>query len=367
MKKDIHKKPYRVLTIDGGGILGFYEASVLLKLAKYFNNDFRDGDEPDIGKSFDLICGTSTGSILASGLAKGIPISEIIQLYHQNAKDIFPSPMPKTKIKFAWWTLMHLFQPSGNQNRLKKILLDSFGNTTFQQVWDDREIALCIPSVNAGTHKANVFKTPHKESLNRDDNLCLKDACLASSAAPIYFPVAEVDDPLHPTDGKLWHADGGLWANNPVMIGLTEALELSEPNQSIEIYSIGVPTISSADNNFLKNIYKGILGWKVGADVVQMSLFAQASGFNYMAGLMAKSLTDLGKEVNVYRLPEVHPGSSQLKAMGLDCNDENTFSTMTTLSNEVASMVKSEAAKGESLSVAYKTLFENMESLGGDK
>ena len=64
---EITTKPYRVLSLDGGGMRGLYTASLLNTLSDRFGNQL------DVGKGFDLIVGTSTGSILAAGLVAGIP------------------------------------------------------------------------------------------------------------------------------------------------------------------------------------------------------------------------------------------------------------------------------------------------------
>lgn len=66
--------PFRVLTLDGGGMRGLYTSSLLRALARFADQRFLK-QEPDLGKSFDLICGTSTGAILACGLAAGIPLN----------------------------------------------------------------------------------------------------------------------------------------------------------------------------------------------------------------------------------------------------------------------------------------------------
>ena len=65
-----YTKPYRVLSLDGGGMRGLYTASVLKSL---MNRVSKPGNDKDIGKGFDLIVGTSTGGILACGLVAGIP------------------------------------------------------------------------------------------------------------------------------------------------------------------------------------------------------------------------------------------------------------------------------------------------------
>jgi patatin-like phospholipase/acyl hydrolase len=94
-------KPFRVLTLDGGGMRGLYTTNLLMALAKRFNHRF-SRQEPDVGKTFNLICGTSTGAILACALAAGIPLSRIKDLYIKKGPQIFRHPMPKGKRCALW-------------------------------------------------------------------------------------------------------------------------------------------------------------------------------------------------------------------------------------------------------------------------
>src|SRR4051794_25977504 len=71
----------RVLSIDGGGLLGAFPASFLSSLEEQL-------DKP-IGSYFDLITGTSTGGIIAIGLAMGLPASKISSLYQTRGAEIF--------------------------------------------------------------------------------------------------------------------------------------------------------------------------------------------------------------------------------------------------------------------------------------
>ncbi|MCB1092960.1 MAG: patatin-like phospholipase family protein [Verrucomicrobiae bacterium] len=106
--------PINVLTLDGGGMRGLYTASVLETLADRFAGS-QARPSLDIGKGFDLIFGTSTGAILACGLAAGIDISTIKSLYRVKGPAIFPDPMPpydrsmrlKERLRFWQWSIRH--------------------------------------------------------------------------------------------------------------------------------------------------------------------------------------------------------------------------------------------------------------------
>lgn len=74
-----NNKPFRVLSLDGGGMRGLYTASVLSTLSGRFGGN----KILDVGKGFDLIVGTSTGGILATALVAGVPIPKVIDLYRQ--------------------------------------------------------------------------------------------------------------------------------------------------------------------------------------------------------------------------------------------------------------------------------------------
>src|SRR5690606_24080142 len=78
---------FRILSIDGGGIRGLIPAKVLAELETELQKQ-----EPDkkLYEHFDLICGTSTGAILAIGIALGISATDLAKFYEDNAKMIFP-------------------------------------------------------------------------------------------------------------------------------------------------------------------------------------------------------------------------------------------------------------------------------------
>ncbi|MBW2133572.1 MAG: patatin-like phospholipase family protein, partial [Deltaproteobacteria bacterium] len=73
---------YRILSIDGGGIRGLVTVVLLQRMAATAGfEDFLD--------TIDLVAGTSTGGLLALGIAHGIPLQEMRDLYVQKGPKIF--------------------------------------------------------------------------------------------------------------------------------------------------------------------------------------------------------------------------------------------------------------------------------------
>src|SRR5690606_26478274 len=99
-----------------------------------------------------------------------------------------------------------------------------------QDVYAKRGIALAIPAVNMGNHKSWIFKTRHLDRLyGRDDKYKLADVCMATSAAPLYRSLTALDVPDSNPPVYNVFADGGLWANNPVLVALIDAMHMAAP------------------------------------------------------------------------------------------------------------------------------------------
>jgi predicted acylesterase/phospholipase RssA len=87
------ERPFRVLSLDGGGMRGIYTAQYLASLADGFSKKSAR-KTLDVGSGFDLIVGTSTGAILACALAANIPLSRVVQFYNQKGAAIFERRIP---------------------------------------------------------------------------------------------------------------------------------------------------------------------------------------------------------------------------------------------------------------------------------
>lgn len=229
-------KTFKILSIDGGGIKGLYS----LYLLQEFDNEFCKPNGKKIVDYFDMICGTSTGGIIALSLAHGISVDEIIKVYETNAKDIFPyhnSPFYYKPYIFArcmFWSIMGC---KYDNVVLKNISDKLFGDTTL----GDLKKIVCVPSYCINTGSNTVFKTPHPEFLKCisnpiDKNIKLTDVVLSTSSAPTYFPIHYLKSDSS-RDG--YYIDGGIWANNPSMIGVMESLRFFVgKNKQYDNYSL---------------------------------------------------------------------------------------------------------------------------------
>lgn len=204
---------FRILSIDGGGIRGVLAAKILADLEAAAGRPLR--------RCFDLICGTSTGGIIALGLSLGKPVSELLELYRANGEAIFPAGR---KGRFKGW-LAPRYESAALQGALEK----TFG----AQILAEAQTRVCVPSIDIQTGRPRVFKTDHRgDDFQHDWKLRAAEIGLATSAAPTYFPAAIVDS------GRAM-IDGGLWANNPAFVGLGEATLLGYGIEQVEILSVG--------------------------------------------------------------------------------------------------------------------------------
>ena len=208
------KNTFKVLSLDGGGVRGYLSILILEKIEKSLQTKF--DDNKTIGERFDLIVGTSTGGIIAAGLAIGKSAVEIRKLYDDLLGKIF-QPHYKGYIK-----------PKYNQEILKievgKILEDK----TFKDV----KTGLCLTSVDVSTSKPRFFKSAYLDDFKMREDEKIIDAVLATSAAPVFFPLVDTKYSAH-------LADGGLVANNPTMIGITDAFKKTKNLNNIKALSIG--------------------------------------------------------------------------------------------------------------------------------
>ena len=213
----------RILCIDGGGILGTFPAACLAALEHHLPKP--------IGSYFDLIAGTSTGGIIAIGLALGHPASELLDLYETRGPEIFDQGRGRLadavarKLRSARQVFTSKYHPGA----LRGVLDQFLGNRRI----GDAKTRLLVPAWNPVARTVHVYKTAHHPRLRTDYRCLAADAAMATAAAPTYFP-------KHVTHDAAGLTDGGTWANNPIALAVVEAhAVLGWPAHSLHILSLG--------------------------------------------------------------------------------------------------------------------------------
>ncbi|UMM27889.1 hypothetical protein L5515_010974 [Caenorhabditis briggsae] len=216
-----------VLSIDGGGTRGMMGLEVLEKIEKLSGKK--------ICEIFDMICGVSTGSIIAALLTvKGYSVAECREAYMDVSKKLF------TQGKFQGGMGLILQHSYYNTNLWVSILKKMIGEevtmiNTSKKLHTPR-LAIISSIVNLPTIQPYVFRN-YDHPAGRDSHYrggtdhCLWTAIQASAAAPLYFSEVKLDN--------LLLQDGGVYANNPTAIAYHET-KLLWPNEPINcVVSVG--------------------------------------------------------------------------------------------------------------------------------
>lgn len=169
--------PKRILALDGGGIRGRLTLGILAGIERVLGGPLCD--------HFDLIGGTSTGSIIATGLALGWPVSRLIDLYDQLGASVFKSDF----WKLGLWSAKFPTAP------LEEALSSAFGNRTLGSA--DLKTGLCIVTKRLDTNsvwplsnnpRGQYFGDPPPgRAYVPNKDLLLRQLVRASTAAPHYF------------------------------------------------------------------------------------------------------------------------------------------------------------------------------------
>jgi hypothetical protein len=207
--------PRLVLTLDGGGMRGLFEARVLAALEERL--------ERPVWEIFDLVSGTSTGGIVALGLTVARDsASEIATLYETRGPQIFRSRIPAS--------LRRLVVSKYPRKRLDEVLRDELGDARLS----DAVTRVVVPAFSLAQRDIVWFDSGVAPKLDHvkvapGDPLA-RDVAAATSAAPTYFDPARVAG----IEGE-W-LDGGVGANDPTPYALALALR-EEPE--VLVLSIG--------------------------------------------------------------------------------------------------------------------------------
>lgn len=159
------------LSINGGGIRGIIPCSVLAALEQQTGKLTRD--------LFSYVAGTSTGALLAAGVAAGIPAKELLTVYTTRSKDVFtPTGLIADAARIAEGFMY-------NPKRLHRVLAGIFGSAAAWSM-NDCPIGICIPAT-AVNGRDWYFVRDGARNARTTGLVKLIDAAVASACAPTYF------------------------------------------------------------------------------------------------------------------------------------------------------------------------------------
>jgi patatin-like phospholipase/acyl hydrolase len=207
---------YRILALDGGGVRGVLTARLLERIV---------AERPDFLAGVDLFAGTSTGAILAIGLARGLTPADLVTLYRQRSKIIFhDTPLDNLR------DLGNLAGARYGTARRREGISPYIGDVTLGDLLPrhvlvatfllDSENPLAPAKTGPRTWKAKFYH--NFEGPDSDAHEKAIDVVLRSTAAPTYFPIYQ------------GFIDGGVVANNPSMCALAQALHPQTGKQQLE-------------------------------------------------------------------------------------------------------------------------------------
>lgn len=259
---------YRILSLDGGGFRGVFSAAMLIEVEKAIREI---NPHKRLNDYFDCIAGTSTGALLAAGIALGISSEKLLEFYKNNGKRIFPSrirwlrqnlritsnffPISLYRHEYCW----------NKKEGLPAVLRDELHPTEFAHLREAykpgspvtmRDIVkpdLLIPAYSLNKRALQWFVS---NSMDNDpffwyNDISLQELCVCSASAPTFFPPFEL---TKASNSKEAFVDGGLSANNPVLLAIVQSMlnynrktmGKALRRQEISVLSVGTGRITDA-------------------------------------------------------------------------------------------------------------------------
>lgn len=216
--------PKKILTCDGGGILGLMSVEILAKIEYQLRVALGKGPNFVLADYFDFVCGTSTGAIIAACISSGMSIDEIRKFYLSSGKQMFDKASVLKRLQYNY-----------NDEPLAKLLRKAFDDQL-------KEAEAKLGSPNLKTLLMMVMRNHSTDSpwpvsnnpdakyndYSRKDcnlNLPLWQLVRASTAAPTYFPPEVITlAEGTPEEYNFIFVDGGVTTyNNPAYLAFQMA------------------------------------------------------------------------------------------------------------------------------------------------
>jgi hypothetical protein len=240
----------RVLSIDGGGVRGLIPALILAEIE-------RQSGRP-IYQQFDLIVGTSTGSILALGLTRPsnadaqqplFAAGDLVKLYREQGPQMFPTSFALLR------SLRRIFRPKFSPNVAEALYEKYFEDVRFHEALTN----VAVPAYDIEESRRIWFRS---YALSHGE-LLMRDLVRGATAAPTFFPPARfaVDTRVSPS-GRVALVDGALFANNPALDAFLMAQKLLNNQEDKSLLLLSIGTGHSVRSHSFEDAWGwGVLGW----------------------------------------------------------------------------------------------------------
>lgn len=325
--------PFRILAIDGGGIRGLLPAVVLTELERIAGRPVRE--------LFDLIVGTSTGAVLALGLTTRGPggsprysAEELRALYLDEGPNIF-----SRSLAYRVRSVEGVANAKYPASSIEEVLQRYFGEARLADALGD------VLVTAYETELREPFLLRSRRARARDDSdFAVRDVARAATAAPTFFPPARVTG----ADGASWSLiDGGVYANNPAMVGVVEAMTAYDAGDVLSL-SLGTGILTRPLPHRRIRSW-GLLRWA--RPLVNIVFDAGTSTVDFQAAALSLTTSDVAEHLR-FDLP--------LDAVSDDIDDASPGNLRALV--ELADRLVSE--RGDDLERVVDTLIEGAPARG---
>ncbi|KAG0567202.1 hypothetical protein M758_7G162200 [Ceratodon purpureus] len=257
-----------ILSFDGGGVRGIMSC-VMIEYLESKLQSLEGSEDVRIADYFDEIAGTSTGALVACLLVAPDPVTkrprfsakDCTNFYLQHSAQVFPQDSGLFSSVKSWITRLKgpKYSPAGLESILKEVFGDLKLTETFKPV--------IVPSYDINYECSVLFSTTQAKSKQIPD-CYIRDVCRATTAAPTYFPPHYFTSTTE--GGEKWEfnmVDGGVSANNPAFIAVSELLKdhVDEAEKEIKYEDLLVISFGTGQKNASYSATTcakwGILSW----------------------------------------------------------------------------------------------------------
>lgn len=241
----------RILSVSGGGYQGLFSALNLQRIEEVHG---------PLNEVFDAFAGTSVGAIIAAAACVGMPMRDVVSVFEQEGERIFSSRPPPSGVASVLRDLSrHMWNSKYDGQALALFLRTYCRDLRFSEL--GKPLMVTAARLRDGEP---VLFTPQTHP-----DVLLREAVLASAAAPMILPPVKVNGDLF--------ADGALFANSPDVLALEYALhELHADVAGVRMMSIGAmnqsPPLHEPESTDM-----GIIAWTAKNRIFRTLISAQVT------------------------------------------------------------------------------------------